>query len=340
MAWRGGRWCVLVSAALELEQPAREALDRYLERLRVTRGLSRHTLRNYRSDLGHFLGWLGEHGIALPAMVRADYRGYLAELRETGVAEASIRRRASTIKSFVRRLHRDGELASNPLELAATPKATMQLPKSLSPQQVEALLDAPDRSTPGGLRDRAILDVLYSCGLRISELVDMRLGDYDPDAMLFVVRGKGNKERAALLGAPAERSLEEWLHAGRPALASERSADWLWLNRHGGPLSARAVQLAMRRYAAQAGIGQHVHPHLLRHSFATHMLNGGADLRVVQELLGHASVSTTQLYTHVTERDKRAAIEDALDGISELLRERRERRAGRPNGAREADSGG
>lgn len=338
--WRGGRWCVLVSPALELEQPSREALDRYLERLRVTRGLSRHTLRNYRSDLGHFLGWLGERGIALPAMVRADYRGYLAELRETGVAEASIRRRASTIKSFARRLHRDGELESNPLELAATPKATMQLPKSLSPKQVEALLDAPDRSTPGGLRDRAILDVLYSCGLRISELVDMRLGDYDTDAMLFVVRGKGNKERAALLGAPAERSLEEWLHAGRPALAGERSADWLWLNRHGGPLSARAVQLAMRRYAVQAGIGQHVHPHLLRHSFATHMLNGGADLRVVQELLGHASVSTTQLYTHVTERDKRAAIEDALDGISELLRERRERRAGRPIGAREADSGG
>ena len=315
-------------------------MDRYLERLRVTRGLSRHTLRNYRSDLGHFLGWLGERGIALSAMVRTDYRGYLAELRESRMAEASIRRRASTIKSFVRRLHREGELESNPLELAATPKATMQLPKFLSPQQVEALLDAPDRSRPGGLRDRAILDVLYSCGLRISELVDMRLGDYDPDAMLFVVRGKGNKERAALLGAPAERSLQEWLEAGRPALVGERSGDWLWLNRQGGPLSARAVQLSMRRYAAQAGIGQHVHPHLLRHSFATHMLNGGADLRVVQELLGHASVATTQLYTHVTERDKRAAIEDALDGISELLRERRERRAGRRSGASEADSGG
>ena len=316
----------MTSTAIELEQPYQAALDGYLERLRATRGLSRHTLRNYRSDLGHFLGWLAERGIALPAMARGDYRGYLAELRERGVAEGSIRRRASTIKSFVRRLHRQGELPNNPLELAGTPKTTMQLPKSLSPEQVEALLAAPDRSTPGGLRDRAILDVLYSCGLRISELVDMRLDDYDPDAMLFVVRGKGGKERAALLGEPAERSLEEWLRAGRPALVGERSGDWLWLNRHGGPLSARAVQLRMQRYAAQAGIGQHVHPHLLRHSFATHMLNGGADLRVVQELLGHASVSTTQLYTHVTERDKRAAIDDALDGISELLRARRERR--------------
>ena len=306
----------------------------------MSRGLSRHTLRNYRSDLGHFLGWLAERGIALPTMARRDYRGYLAELRETGVAEGSIRRRASTIKSFVRRLHRDGELASNPLELAATPKATMQLPKSLSTGQIEALLAAPDRSTPGGLRDRAILDVLYSCGLRVSELIDMRLGDYDPDGMLFVVRGKGGKERATLLGGPAERSLEDWLRAGRPTLAGERSADWLWLNRHGGPLSARAVQLRVQRYAAQAGLGRNVHPHLLRHSFATHMLDGGADLRVVQELLGHASVSTTQLYTHVSEHGKRAAIEDALDGISELLRERRSRRTTQddlPNGA---DNGG
>ena len=321
------RICPIVTATLELNQSDLETLEAYLERLRVSRGLSKHTLRNYRSDLSHFLGWLAERGIALPTMARRDYRGYLAELREDGLAEASIRRRASTIKSFARRLHRRGELPSNPLELAATPKAPLQLPKSLSTEQVAALLDAPDRSTPGGLRDRAILDVLYSCGLRVSELVDMRIGDYDPDAMLFVVRGKGGKERAALLGGPAERSLRDWLAAGRPALLSERSADWLWLNRHGGPLSARAVQLRVQRCAAQAGLGQQVHPHLLRHSFATHMLNGGADLRVVQELLGHASVATTQLYTHVSETGKRAAIEDALDGISELLRERRRRRA-------------
>ncbi len=304
----------------------------------MSRGLSPHTLRNYRSDLSHFLRWLSGQQIELPALTRREYRRYLADLYDAGTAEASIRRRAGTVKSFVRRLHRDGRLPSNPLELAAAPKAPVQLPKTLSPEQIAALLAAPDRSTPAGLRDRAILDVLYSCGLRVSELVAMRVGDYDPDAMLFVVRGKGGKERAALLGGPAERSLRDYLQGGRAALAGERSADWLWLNRYGGPLSARAVQLRVQRCAAQAGLGGRVHPHLLRHSFATHMLDGGADLRVVQELLGHASVSTTQLYTHVSERGKRAAVEDALDGIAELLREQRTRRAF-PNRPAEAEGG-
>ena len=325
----------MTATSANLGHDASRSLEGYIERLRVGRGLSPHTLRNYRTDLGHFLSWLTEQGVELPALARRDYRHYLATLRDAEIAEASIRRRASTIKSFVRRLHRDGELPSDPLELAATPKTPAQLPKSLDPQQIEALLDAPDRSTPAGLRDRAILEVLYSCGVRVSELVGMRVSDYDPDAMLFVVRGKGNKERVALMGGPGERSLRDYLHAGRPALASERSEDWLWLNRYGERLSARAVQLRVRRYAAQAGLGRQVHPHLLRHSFATHMLDGGADLRVVQELLGHASVSTTQLYTHVTERGKRAAIEDAMDGIADLLRERRARQ--RDVGA---DSGG
>ena len=317
----------VTSVPADLGAEAGLTLEGYLERLRVTRGLSPHTLRNYRTDLGHFLRWLSERGIELAGLGRRDYRDYLATLREAEMAEASIRRRASTIKSFVRRLHREGQLPTDPLELASTPKTPAQLPKSLALHEIDALLEAPDRSTPAGLRDRAMLEVLYSCGVRVSELTGMRVGDYDPDAMLFVVRGKGDKERAVLLGDPAERALRDYLHAGRPALTGEQVNQWLWLNRFGKRLSSRAVQLRVRRYAAEAGLGRDVHPHLLRHSFATHMLDGGADLRVVQELLGHASVSTTQLYTHVTERGKRAAIEDALDGISELLRERRAQRA-------------
>ena len=222
----------------------------------MTRGLSPHTLRNYRTDLGHFLRWLSERGIELAGLGRRDYRDYLATLREAEMAEASIRRRASTIKSFVRRLHREGQLPTDPLELASTPKTPAQLPKSLALHEIDALLEAPDRSTPAGLRDRAMLEVLYSCGVRVSELTGMRVGDYDPDAMLFVVRGKGDKERAVLLGDPAERALRDYLHAGRPALTGEQVNQWLWLNRFGKRLSSRAVQLRVRRYAAEAGLGR------------------------------------------------------------------------------------
>ena len=303
-------------------------LEGYLERLRVTRGLSPHTLRNYRTDLGHFLRWLSERGIELAELGRRDYRDYLAALREAELAESSIRRRASTIKSFVRRLHREGQLPTDPLELASTPKTPAQLPKSLALHEIDALLEAPDRSTPGGLRDRAMLEVLYSCGVRVSELTGMRVGDYDPDAMLFVVRGKGDKERAVLLGDPAERALRDYLHAGRPALAGEQANHWLWLNRFGKRLSSRAVQLRVRRYAAEAGLGRDVHPHLLRHSFATHMLrwrrrsprrSGAVGAR---ECLDGRSCIRTSPSAASEPRSK-----TPWTGYRELLRERRAQRA-------------
>ena len=316
----------------QLEPAAQRALDAYLRDLQAGRGLSPHTVRNYRSDLSQFLAWLHRREIPLARLARAHYREWIADLQAEGAADASIRRRSSTLKSFTRRLAASGLLDSDPLRLASIPKGAQRLPKPLAGQQIAALLDAPDAATPAGLRDRAILEILYGCGLRISELAGMRIADYQPDGRQFIVRGKGNKERAALLGAPAERALAAWLRDGRPEMASDRSADWLWLNQRGGKLSQRAVQLSLKRHAAAAGLPPETHPHLLRHSFATHMLDGGADLRVVQELLGHASVSTTQLYTHVTESGKRAAVESALDGIAEHLRDRRRRTApGRAN---------
>ncbi|MCY3733606.1 MAG: tyrosine recombinase [Chloroflexi bacterium] len=302
-----------------------ESLERYLSLLEHGRGLSPHTIRNYRSDITVFLLWLEGREANLVDLSRGDYREYLAELQADGLAEASVRRRASTIRSFTRHLTRAGQLERDPLVLAATPRTTARLPALLSEQQVDDLLSAPDTSTPAGLRDRAILEVLYGAGLRVSELSSMRTTDYDADHNAFIVRGKGDKERVALLGRSAYHWLQRYLRDGRPTLRSERSADWLWLNRFGGPLSTRAVQISVRRYAERVGLPDDVHPHLLRHSFATHMLDGGADVRVVQELLGHSSVSTTQIYTHVSDAARRDTVEHALDGIAALLRERRSR---------------
>ncbi len=306
-----------------LTQPHQEALDAYLSLLENGRGLSPHTIRNYRADISHFLDWLEHSDRELDDLSRADYRQYLADLQHDSIAEASVRRRASTIRSFTRHLTRTNQLDRDPLALAATPKATSYLPTVLSKADIEALLSAPDIATPAGLRDRAILEVCYGAGLRISELVGIRTTDYDADHNAFRVHGKGDKERVALLGKSARHWLQRYLRDGRPVLLSEKSEPWLWLNRFGGSLSARAVQLSVRRYAQRAGLPEDVHPHLLRHSFATHMLDGGADVRVVQELLGHASVSTTQIYTHVTDAARRETIEHALDGIADLLRERR-----------------
>ena len=305
-------------------------LERYLERLRFERNLAPHTLRNYRSDLLHFLRHLTERGTDLADVTRGTYRTYLAALQADGAAPASVRRRGSTVKSFFQHLFALEELPHNPLKLAATPRIPQRLPTFLSVEEAEALIAAPDVNTAAGLRDRAILEVLYGSGLRVSELVSIRLPDLDWENGMVRVLGKGAKERAALVGEQTLIALEDYVTHGRPHLASQRSEDWLWLNRFGGPLSARAVQLAVSRYAAEAGLTKAVHPHLLRHSFATHMLERGADLRVVQELLGHASVATTQIYTHVTEAAKRAAIDASLDGLSRQWRERQGRRQRRP----------
>jgi len=297
-------------------------LDRYLVRLEDERQLSRYTLRNYRSDLSQFLAYLAEQATPLEEVTRHTYRAYLTELRDAGSAPGSLRRRASTIKGFFKQLHAKEILPKDPLRLASAPKTPARLPTFLNTQEVEALLAAPEINKPAGLRDRAILEVLYGAGLRVSELAKLTLSSVDRENKLLRVDGKGGRERVALLGEGALDAINDYVREGRPALASDKSADWLWLNRFGGPLSSRAVQLAVRRYAVQAALPKSVHPHLLRHSFATHMLERGADVRIVQELLGHASVGTTQIYTHVTEAAKRATIDASMDGISEQLQTR------------------
>jgi integrase/recombinase XerC len=276
-------------------------LQRFLRYLQ-TNNSSPYTIKNYGTDIGQFLGYCGERGVRAPEQVdRALLRDYLAELDEAGYVAASIARRVAELRSFGDFLVRESVLERNPFRAVSTPRVPQRLPKYLTVAEVEALLAAPDPSTPRGLRDRAIVEVLYAAGLRVSELVGLDLGDVDLAQAQVRVLGKGGKERIGLLGRPAVRTLRAYLESGRPALLGKRPTQALWLNHRGGRLSTRGVAMMLSQAGKQAGIRTPVFPHILRHSFATHLLDGGADLRVVQELLGHADLATTQIYTHVSQ---------------------------------------
>jgi site-specific recombinase XerD len=255
------------------------------------------------------------------AVDRLSFRRYLAALREAGTAGASITRKVSTVRGFFRFLVREGRLESNPLAGVAAPKREKRLPSILSKANLQSLIEAADQTTPGGLRNRAILELIYAAGVRLSEVAALNLSQLDLNERTLLVRGKGNKERMVLVGGPAETALRRYLSRGRPKLSNGAEAA-LFLNRDGKRLSGRSVQQIVRRHAMRAGLDARVYPHLLRHSFATHLLDGGAELRVVQELLGHASASTTQIYTHVTEERQREAMEDARRQLTKVILER------------------
>jgi integrase/recombinase XerC len=279
-----------------------ELLKRFLTYLRAGRNASPYTIKNYGNDIGQFLDYCRERGVG--SLVRVDrslLRDYLAELDAAGYVKASIARRVAELRSFGDFLVREGVLERNPFRLVSAPRIPKRLPQYLTVAEVEALLAVPDTSTPLGLRDRAIIEVLYAAGLRVSELASLDMTDVDLVQGHVRVVGKGSKERIGLLGRPAVRAVRTYLEAGRPALLGKQPTDALWLNHRGGRLTVRGVALMLSKTGERAGIRTHVSPHVLRHSFATHLLDGGADLRVVQELLGHANLATTQIYTHVSQ---------------------------------------
>ncbi|HET8944501.1 MAG TPA: tyrosine-type recombinase/integrase, partial [Dehalococcoidia bacterium] len=242
------------------------------------------------------------------------------DLMTRGVASASVSRKVSTIKGFFRFLHREGKLPTNPLALVSPPKREKRLPHVLRREDLIALIEAADETTPAGLRNRAILELMYAAGVRLSEIAGLDVEHLDLAEHTVRVRGKGNRERIVLIGQPAAKSLARYVTEGRSALAVGATAA-LFLNRIGGRLSGRSIQKIVRRHALKAGLDQHVHPHLLRHSFATHLLDGGAELRVVQELLGHSTPVTTQIYTHVTEERQRETMEEARKALSRHMLE-------------------
>jgi len=287
-----------------LERP----FDRYIHYLQAERNVSPYTVRNYTTDLlgsqrikGFFVFLTERRVSSLSEVDRSLLRDYLAYLVEQGIVKASIARRLSAIRSFYRYLLREGTLETSPLEKASSPKLDKRLPSFLTVEEAKRLIEAPDLSTPQGQRDRALLELLYASGLRVSELAQLDLEQVNLDTLEIRVWGKGAKERMVLMGKPAAKALNTYLSQGRPKLLGEKRSSALFLNRYGGRLRERRVQRILGKYAKIAGIEKRVHPHMLRHTFATHLLDGGADLRVVQELLGHANLSSTQIYTHVTQ---------------------------------------
>jgi site-specific recombinase XerD len=305
------------------------ALERFLRGL-AARDASAHTQRSYATAVGAYLDWLAERGVDWRNPPRADLRAYLATLT-TGHARSSVAQRLAAIRSFHRWAARSDLAPGDPWGAIATPRLPRRLPRVLEVEQVERLLAVVDEdlaAAPGpdaragelrtalALRDRALVETAYAAGLRISELAAAELGLLELGRGEIRVIGKGRKERIGLLGRPARRALHAYLEDGRPVLLERRGSGSsapaeVFLNHHGAPLGVRGLRYRLDRLCRRAGLPEGVSPHTLRHSFATHLLDGGADLRVVQELLGHESLATTQVYTHVSPARLRSAYLDA-----------------------------
>jgi integrase/recombinase XerD len=276
------------------------AIDRFCDALWLEDGLARNTLESYRSDLEHFARWLdSRHMGPLLEAGKAEVLGYLAHRVSQGARARSSARLLSALKRFYRHAVREGLRAADPTMAIEAPKLARSLPVSLSEADVEALLKAPNLNTDLGIRDRAMLETLYATGLRVSELVRLAVGQVSYDAGVVRVLGKGAKERLVPLGEEALAWIEQYLRAVRPRLLAGRSTDALFVTARASAMTRQAFWQLIGRYARNAGIAQSVSPHVLRHAFATHLINHGADLRVVQMLLGHSDISTTQIYTHV-----------------------------------------
>ncbi|MDO4581133.1 MAG: tyrosine recombinase XerC [Bacillota bacterium] len=283
-----------------------ELIEKYLRYLQAERNASEMTVSSYARDLRDFGAFLADtqnveqlERVDVRAVDIIDVRAYLAGLKQRGLKKTTLIRHLSCLRSFYRYLCREGICEENPAALAAAPKKDKYLPKILYYDEVDALLNAPDGSL-GGLRDKAILELLYAAGLRVAELVGLDIGDLDRQVGFVRVLGKGNKQRLAPLGLAAIEAIDDYLAARQARGFAIDAKQALFLNLRGGRLSDRSVRNILNKYMRQAALIKNISPHALRHSFATHLLENGADIRAVQELLGHADISTTQIYTHVT----------------------------------------
>jgi integrase/recombinase XerD len=275
-------------------------LDQFCDALWLEDGLSRNTLESYRRDLRLFGAWLAANrGRTLVSAERADLLAYLAHRFHHHAKPRSAARLLSSLKRYYRYLLREGRIGADPTLEVESPKLPRSLPKSLTEEDVESLLAAPNVDDAQGLRDKAMLETLYASGLRVTELVSMNVAQVSQDMGVVRIIGKGSKERLVPLGEEALSWIRRYLADARPQILNGRRTDALFVTARGEPMSRQAFWYLIRRYSAQAALGKPISPHTLRHAFATHLLNHGADLRVVQMLLGHADISTTQIYTHV-----------------------------------------
>jgi integrase/recombinase XerD len=277
----------------------------FLAYLELERGLSRNTLEAYRSDLLQFGAFLEARGTRAFDVAHADLTDFVGELTggidgRAAVAPATVQRKVACLRSFYRHLRREGSLDHDPTADLRAPKRSQRLPQVLTRDEVQRLLAAPRGTDPAALRDRALLELMYACGLRASEAVSLELGDVDLEAGVLRARGKGSKERLVPVGRQAVSALRAYVARGRPALVGEAAEDRLFVNHRGGGLTRQGLYKVVRRHARTAGLADKISPHTLRHTFATHLLAGGCDLRSVQEMLGHADIATTQIYTHLS----------------------------------------
>jgi integrase/recombinase XerD len=277
----------------------------FLAYLELERGLSRNTLEAYRSDLLQFGAFLGRRGLTLEATRHGDIAAFLSELaagafERRPVAPATLARKVAALRSFFKHLRREGLLDHDPTAELRGPRKTRTLPRVLSREEVARLLDEPRGMEPRALRDRALLEVMYGCGLRASEAIGLELSDVDLDEGMLCARGKGAKERIVPIGRQAVNALRAYCASGRPPLLGARVETRLFINRRGARLTRQGLYKIVQGHARRAGLQQKMSPHTLRHTFATHLLAGGCDLRSLQEMLGHADLATTQVYTHLS----------------------------------------
>lgn len=278
----------------------REFIDTFLNYLSVERGLSRNTMISYKEDLDTYINFLNRRHIdALSKASRDDIVNFMLYQKDKGLATNSVARRLAAIKAFYRFLVRERILKTDPTSLIDSPKLWKKVPETLSLNEVDALLSQPNLKDKQGIRDKAILETLYATGMRVSEAVNLKTDNVNLDIGFLRCIGKGNKERIIPIGKKAITSIKRYLEISRPHLLKKQKCEYLFLNRFGKKISRQSLWKIIKKYSREAKIRKPIRPHILRHSFATHLLERGADLRSVQEMLGHSNISTTQIYTHI-----------------------------------------
>jgi integrase/recombinase XerD len=295
----------MTTATVAPDRHLTELIFDFLAYLELERGLSRNTLEAYRSDLQQFGEFLSRRGVDPLAVGPEDLRAFISELatgsaQRTAVAPATLQRKIACLRSFYRHLRREQVLEADPTAELRAPRSRARLPKVLTRDEVAHLLAQPRGSAPTVLRDRALLETMYACGLRASEAIALELPQLDLDSGIVRARGKGSKERIVPIGSKAIQALRAYLDKGRPRLVGVRDEPRVFVNARGGRLSRQGLYKIVQRHARTAGLARRMSPHTLRHTFATHLLAGGCDLRSLQEMLGHADIGTTQVYTHLS----------------------------------------
>ncbi|MGB2661663.1 MAG: site-specific tyrosine recombinase XerD [Candidatus Omnitrophota bacterium] len=286
-----------------------EYIDQFIDFMEVERGVSPNTIQSYRRDIKKFINYIRKIKKDISDVSRDDVTGFMKDLKQKGLSAGTIARNLASLKTFWKFLVMEHIVPENIAAVIETPKTWKTIPDVLNRQEVEKLLDAPPRKGAAGIRDRAILELMYATGLRVSEVKDLRKTNVNLEAGFVKCSGKGGKERIVPLGSVAKKAIEKYLESARQKLSKRTGDEHLFLSKLGKSLSRQSIWKMIRKYSKETGIKKHITPHTLRHSFATHLLEGGAELRGVQEMLGHADISTTQIYTHIN-KDKLRKVHD------------------------------